>query len=101
MNNANANFASYLIACLEAKKINNTAFTKDFIESFNEGSNQKEIAETPTNEMLEYAKIFVGKKAKSTDANFTELMVKWATVQPTIAEAQVSASSQRTYRGEY
>lgn len=94
----NAAFANLLAKYVTAKKLNNAAFTKQFIEAH---SNERHSAKMPseaTDEVVAYATTFVAKKAKCTDSEFSAKMAEFAT--KTITEKFVPKKT-ISVNGEY
>ena len=100
--NTNAQFASVLVKYVEAKKLTKSAFTQRFIMEFDMNAEYVGIPTEPTEEMREYAKTFVTKKAKCTDTQFSALMVDWASAKAKEEAPEIVADETvREYQGEY
>jgi hypothetical protein len=94
----NEQFSALLVKYQQANKLNNTKFVKSFIDT-HKPTEPAKIADVPTEEMVEFATTFIGKKAKCTDPEFTSLMAKWAASNPD-REDYVPKNTV-SYSGEY
>lgn len=80
-NLSNSHFANLLNKYMIAKKLNNTSFTKKFIEEHANEKHSAKMPETTTEEIAAYAATFVAKKAKCTDSEFSAKMAEFAKVE--------------------